>query len=126
MTLHSLPADLRAAIAAAQKKLAFGVVVLDLRELGAFTGFFLLCSGASTPQVQAIHDEIDRELRQLGRRPAHREGYDSGQWVLLDYGSFVAHVFSEHGRVYYDLERLWRAAKRMEIPEPGFAERRAR
>lgn len=126
MTLHSLPADLRAAIAAAQKKLAFGVVVLDLRELGAFTSFFLLCSGASTPQVQAIHDEIDRELQQLGRRPAHREGYDSGQWVLLDYGSFVAHVFSEQGRVYYDLERLWRAAKRVEIPEPGFAERRAR
>ncbi len=126
MTVHSLPADVRAAIAAAQKKLAFGVVVLDLRELGAFTNFFLLCSGASTPQVQAIHDEIDRELQQLGRRPAHREGYDSGQWVLLDYGSFVVHVFSEQGRVYYDLERLWRAAKRMEIPEPGFAERRAR
>lgn len=126
MNLHSLPADVHAAIAAAQKKLAFAVVVLDLRELSAFTSFFLLCSGASTPQVQAIHDEIDRELQQLGRRPAHREGYESGQWVLLDYGSFVVHVFSEQGRMYYDLERLWRSAKRMEIPEPGFAERRAR
>ena len=118
MKLNSLPTDVRAAIAAAQNKLAYNIVVLDLEALSAFTGHFLLCSGASTPQVQAIHDEIEKELDKLGRRAAHREGYNAGQWVLMDYGNFVAHIFSEQGRVYYDLERLWRSAKRIEIPAP--------
>jgi ribosome-associated protein len=127
VNLNALPPDLRAAIAAAQKKLAFGIVVLDLRELAAFTGYFLVCSGASTPQVQAIHDQIERDLiEQHGRRPEHREGYTGGQWVLLDYGGFVVHIFNEQGRAFYDLERLWRSAKRLEIPEMGAAERQAR
>lgn len=126
MNLNSLPPDLRAAIAAAQDKLAFAMTVLDFRELSAFTSFFLICSGASTPQVQAIHDQIEEALEKMGRRATHREGYDAGQWVLVDYGNFVVHIFSEAGRVFYDLERLWRSAKRMEIPEPGMAERRAR
>ena len=118
MNLSTLPADLRAAIAAAQKKFAYAVVVLDLRELGAFTSFFLICSGASTPQVQAIYNEIEMELDKLSRHPAQREGYNSGQWVLADYGSFIVHIFTEQGRVFYDLERLWRSAKRIEIAEP--------
>lgn len=126
MNPNSLPPDLRAALAAVQNKLAFAVVVLDLRELGAFTSFFLICSGASTPQVQAIHDEVEHELEKLGRRAAQREGYNAGQWVLMDYGNFVVHIFSEQGRVFYDLERLWRSAKRIEIPAPGAAQRQAR
>lgn len=119
MKLNSLPTDVRAAIAAAQNKFAFQIVVLDLEEIGAFTGHFLLCSGASTPQVQAIHDEIEMELAKLGRRASHREGYNAGHWVLADYGSFIVHIFSEQGRTFYDLERLWRSAKRIEIPAPA-------
>lgn len=125
MNLNALPPDLRAAISAVQNKLAFAVVVLDLRELRAFTSFFLICSGASTPQVQAIHDEVELQLEKLGRRATQREGYAAGQWVLMDYGSFVVHIFSEQGRVFYDLERLWRNAKRYEIPAPGPAQRTA-
>jgi len=126
VNLNSLPPDLSAAITAVQNKLAFSVVVLDLRQLGAFTSFFLICSAASTPQVQAIHDEVERQLETLGRCVLQREGYSAGQWVLMDYGSFVVHVFSEQGRVFYDLERLWRAARRFEIPAPSAAQRQAR
>lgn len=125
MNLNALPHDLRAAISAVQNKLAFAVVVLDLRELRAFTSFFLICSAASTPQVQAIHDEVEHQLEKLGRRATQREGYAAGQWVLMDYGSFVVHIFSEQGRVFYDLERLWRNAKRYELPAPGPAQRTA-
>jgi len=125
VNLNSLPPDLRAALAAVQNKLAFSVVVLDLRELGAFTNFFLICSAASTPQVQAIHDEVEHELEKLGRRAVQREGYNAGQWALMDYGSFVVHIFSEQGRGFYDLERLWRNAKRYQVPAPVAARRQA-
>jgi ribosome-associated protein len=125
VNLNSLPPDLRAAITAAQNKLAFAVVVLDLRELRAFTNFFLICSAASSPQVQAIHNEVEHQLEKLGRRATQREGYNAGQWVLMDYGNFVVHIFSEQGRVFYDLERLWRNAKRFEIPVLAPAQRTA-
>jgi ribosome-associated protein len=113
----ALPQDVRAAVQAAQSKFAFATVVLDLRELRAFTGYFLICSGASTPQVQAIAEEIEARLEAQGRRVQHREGGRSGQWLLLDYGSFVAHIFHEQARQFYDLERLWRSAARIEIPD---------
>jgi ribosome-associated protein len=107
------------AVEAALAKKAGDVVVLDLRELGAFTSYFLLCTGWSAPQVQAIADEIDRRLTAQGTRRAHREGYNQAEWALLDYGEFVAHIFSEKARLYFDLERLWRAARRIKIAEPG-------
>lgn len=117
MTLDSLPHEVRAAVDAAQSKFAYGAVVLDLREMSAFTGHFLICSAASSPQVQAIASEVEARLDGEGRRPLHREGIRAGQWVLLDYGSFVVHVFHEQARQFFDLERLWRAAKRLEIPD---------
>ena len=110
---------LAAATEAALDKKAAAVVILDLREMNAFTHYFLICTGWSTPQVQAIADEIDRRMTALGVRLAHREGYDPAEWVLLDYGEFVAHIFSEKARQYYDLERLWRSARRIDVPEPG-------
>lgn len=117
MNLDALPPDLRAAVAAAQSKLAFGVTVLDLRELRAFTSYFLICSAASTPQVHAVCEEVLGQLEQRGRRTVHTEGARAGQWALLDYGSFVVHVFHEQARQFFDLERLWRTARRIEVPD---------
>lgn len=117
MKLDSLPQEVRAAVDAAQSKFAFGAVVLDLRELRAFTSYFLICSAASSPQAQAIAEEVDARVEALGQRALHKEGARTGQWVLLDYGSFVVHVFHEQARQFFDLERLWRSAKRLEIPD---------
>jgi ribosome-associated protein len=117
VTTDSLRPELRWALDAAQSKKAAGVALLDLAALGAFTDYFLVCSGLSARQVQAISDEIEEQLGRRGVRYRHREGYDAGEWVLLDYGSFIAHIFHERARLYYDLERLWRAAKRTDFPD---------
>jgi ribosome-associated protein len=114
-------AGLAWAIEAALDKKASGLVVLDLRELATFTNFFLLATGWSGPQIRAIADEIERRLDEHGLAVADREGYDTAEWVLLDYREFVVHIFSERARLYYDLERLWRAARRIDIPESGAA-----
>ena len=124
MNVHSLPQGVQLAIEAAQNKKAAGITVLELSNVGAFTSYFVICTGFSTPQVQAICREVEEQLyKHLGRSPEHREGYASSQWALLDFGSFIVHVFSEQARRYYDLERLWRSAPKLEIPdEPGVAE----
>ena len=105
-----------AAHAAGEKK-ATDLVVLDLRTVASFTDFFLMCTGASTRQVQAISNAIEEGLRKNSKRPLHIEGYSSGEWILLDYGDFIVHVFSPASRRFYDLERLWRDAARVEIEE---------
>ncbi len=92
--------------------------MLDLSSASAFTDYFVVCTGFSTPQVQAICTEIEEQLyKQAGRSPEHREGHRSAEWALLDFGGFVVHVFSEQARRYYDLERLWRYAPKLEIPD---------
>jgi len=123
--LDSLPQGVRLAIEAAQNKKASGIIVLDLSGVGAFTDYFVICTGFSTPQVQAICSEIEEQLEQhLQRAPKHREGYSSAEWALIDFGGFIVHVFSEQARRYYDLERLWRSSPKLEIPdEPGAASR---
>ena len=105
-----------AAQAAGEKK-ATDRVVLDLREVASFTEFFLICTGANSRQVKAISDSIEEQLRKSGKRPLHTEGYSSAEWILLDYGDFIVHVFSGVSRRFYDLERLWRDAKRVEIKD---------
>jgi len=119
VSTDSLRPELRCAVEAAQNKKAADVTLLDLGELGAFTDCFLLCTGFSTPHVQAISDEIEEQLARHGVHPGHREGYNTAQWVLLDFGSFIVHIFSERARHFYDLERLWRAAKRTDFRDPG-------
>ena len=104
-----------AARAAGEKK-ATDTVILDLRDIATFTEYFVICTGASTRQVQAISNSVEEELRKSGRRPSHIEGYSSAEWILLDYGDFIVHVFSAASRRFYDLERLWRDAKRVEMP----------
>lgn len=111
MKLESLPQGVRLAVEAAQNKKAGGITVINLDGHAAFTDYFVICTGYSTPQLQAICNEIEESLyRELKRTPAHREGHRSAEWALLDFGGFIVHVFSEQARRYYDLERLWRAA----------------
>lgn len=112
MTTETLRPDLRTAIDAALDKQAGNVTLLDLSGQSAFTDYFLLCTGFSTPQVRAICDEIEEKLKLRGLRPEHREGRDNAEWLLLDYGRFIVHIFTERLRDYYDLERLWRTARR--------------
>ncbi len=111
MTSETLPAQdlstVRVAVAAALDRKAADVKVLDLDSVSDFTEFFLICSGTSDRQVQAIADGIVKSLREAGHRPLAVEGYKHGTWVLLDYGSLVAHVFAEETRSFYALERLW-------------------
>ena len=121
MNLDSLPNAIRWAIEAAQDKKAAAVTVLGLDGLGAFADYFLICSAESSRQIEAIGETIDERLAQHGMRFRHREGRAGTEWLLLDYGRFVVHVFSVKARLFYDIERLWRSAKRMEIPEPGSA-----
>jgi ribosome-associated protein len=116
--LNKLPPTVRLTIEAMQNKKACGITVLDLSGLGTFTEYFILCTGFSAPQVQAICSEVEQQLhRELHREPDHREGHRSADWALLDFGGFVVHVFSEQARRFYDLERLWRNVPRYEIPD---------
>ncbi|MGE0393992.1 MAG: ribosome silencing factor [Vicinamibacterales bacterium] len=112
-----LPKALKAAVAAAQDRQAQDLVVLDLRKVGGFTDYFLICTGQNTRQIGAIADAIEAAVKEkAGERPALIEGRGRAEWVLLDYFSFVVHVFSRDARAFYDLERLWGNAKRHEIP----------
>jgi ribosome-associated protein len=107
-----------AARAAGEKK-ATDLVILDLRQIASFTEYFVLCTGANARQVAAIADSVEEQLRQVGKRPLHTEGYSSAEWILLDYGDFIVHIFSSASRRFYDLERLWRDAGRIEVKEDG-------
>jgi ribosome-associated protein len=115
----SIPPQVRAAVAAAHEKQAADVVLLDLEGLGAFTDHFIICTGFSARQVAAICDETEKRVEQTGARLLHREGKPGGDWMLLDFGSLIVHVFTEYARRFYDLERLWRSASRLEFAEGG-------
>ena len=118
MKLDQLPEGVRLAVEAAQNKKAGGITVLNLEGLGAFTEYFVICTGYSTPQMQAICNEVEELLyKELKRTPQHREGHRSAEWALLDFGGLIVHVFGEQARRYYDLERLWRAAPKLEVPD---------
>ena len=118
MRLETLPKAVRLAVEAAQNKKASAITVLDLSNLGTFTEYFLICTGFSTPQVQAICSEVEDVLyKELRREPEHREGQHSTDWALIDFGGFIVHVFSDQARRFYDLERLWRTVPKLEVPD---------
>ncbi len=104
------------ALHAASDKKAMDLVLLDLREIATFTDYFIITSGANQRQVQAIADEVVAKLKKSGSPAARIEGYRTAEWVLVDYGDFVVHVFEDKARKFYDLERLWRESKRVELP----------
>ena len=111
----TLPDEIAAAARAAADKKATAMVVLDLRKAQAFTDHFLICNGQNARQVKAIADAVEAALAQDGLTPAHVEGYARADWILLDYFTFVVHVFSPELRRFYDLERLWGSAERTEL-----------
>jgi ribosome-associated protein len=106
-------------VRAALDKKASDILVLDLRNTPAFTDFFVVCSGHSTRQVKAIADGVEEALRAARVRPAHVEGYDRAEWILMDYFTFIVHVFTPQTRAFYSLERLWGDAERIEVSEEG-------
>jgi ribosome-associated protein len=112
---RKLPADVSKAVSAALDKKAQDVVLLDLRGTPAFTDFFILCSGLNQRQVKAIADAVEETLRAAKVRPAHVEGYDRAEWVLMDFFNFIVHVFTPQTRAFYGLERLWGDAEKIEI-----------
>lgn len=111
MTSEATPTQdlstVRVAVSAALDRKAIDLKVIDLDRVSDFTEFFLICSGTSERQVQAISDAIVRALRDAGQRPTSVEGHKNGRWVLLDYGTFVVHIFDQETRAFYALERLW-------------------
>ena len=115
-TLATLSPELLAACRAAESKKALNLKVLDIEEISGFTDYFFICSGTNPRQNHAISDEIGGQLAQLGYKPISTEGYESANWILMDYGDFVIHIFSEESRSFYDLERLWGMAPSIPIP----------
>jgi len=118
MKKNATKAQVTAAIQACLEKKAEELTILEMEKgSGAFTDYFVLCSGTNPRQIQAIADEVELRLKSAGLRPTHVEGYNQAEWILVDYVDFVVHVFSEKARKFYDLERLWKTAKRLEPAE---------
>jgi ribosome-associated protein len=123
---QALKQQIAEAMAACQDKKAESVTILEMEKgSNAFTDYFLICSGINSRQVQAIADEVEERLEKSGQRVTHKEGYSQAEWVLLDYVDFVVHIFSEKARQYYDLERLWKTAKRLEAVDLKKAAKKA-
>jgi ribosome-associated protein len=118
MSKNLLKNQVAEAISACLDKKAEELTILELEKgPGPFTDYFVICSGTNPRQIQAIADEVEERLERAGLRPNNVEGYRQAEWVLLDYVDFVVHIFSEKARRYYELERLWKSAKRLEPAE---------
>ncbi len=119
--------SLKIAVNAADAKKAHDLVILDISRIASFASYFLICTGDSSRQMQAIADEVEKKLKEVGIRPSHVEGYQNSEWILMDYADLVVHIFSKNARAYYDLERLWRDGKKLDAdsflkpaePKPG-------
>jgi ribosome-associated protein len=102
---------LKVALKAVDDKQGRDITILDISEIASFANYFLICTGDSSRQIQAIADEVETKMKENGFRPDHIEGYRNAEWVLMDYFDLVVHVFSRNARAFYDLERLWRDGK---------------
>jgi ribosome-associated protein len=112
-----LPKQIALAVKAAEDKKANELVVLDLRKAAGFTDYFVICSGSNSRQIRAIADGVVEALAADGEKPAHVEGYDRSEWILLDYFDFIVHVFAAETRTFYGLERLWGNAEQIAASE---------
>jgi ribosome-associated protein len=107
LTKRSLPPEIKVSVKAVQDKKGEEILVLDLRGISSFTDYFLLMNGNSSRQNMALYEGIEEELKKINVRPLSVEGKEHGEWILMDYGSFIVHVFSKQAREYYSLEKLW-------------------
>jgi ribosome-associated protein len=124
MKKNELRAQVAVTVRACEDKKATNISILQLdAQASGFTDYFVLCSGANPRQVQAIADDVDQQLSAAGVQPKHIEGYTQADWILMDYVDFVVHIFSETARKFYDLERLWKSATRL---QPADLEKPAR
>jgi ribosome-associated protein len=113
-----LDEPVKLALHCADEKKGVKTTALDLREIASFTEFFIITGGTNQRQVQAISDEIEEQLKkQFSQKPIRIEGYNAAEWILMDYGDFIVHIFEQKAREFYDLERLWRDAKKVDLPE---------
>ena len=110
-----VPRDIERAVRAAEDKKAIDLVALDLRKAAGFTDYFLLCTGNNPRQIRAIADGVMEALAEDGVKPAHIEGYDRSEWILLDYFDFIVHIFAPETRTFYGLERLWGNADKLDV-----------
>ena len=113
LTRRSLPPEVRLSVKTGQDKKAEDIIVLDLRDISSFTDFFVIMAGNSGRQNAAISESIEQELKKSRVMPIGVEGKEQAEWILIDYGSFVVHVFSRQARDYYSLEKLWGDAPRL-------------
>jgi len=113
LTRRNLPQEVKLSVKASQDKKAEDIIVLDLRDVSSFTDFFVIVTGNSTRQNTAIYESIEQELKKGRLMPIGVEGRNLAEWILIDYGSFVVHVFSKQARGYYSLEKLWGDAPRL-------------
>ena len=107
LTKRSLPPEIKLSVKASQAKKGEELVVLDLRGLSSFTDFFVIMHGNSPRQNIALYESVEQELRKKNIRPLSVEGRENAEWILVDYGNFIVHVFSRRARDYYSLEKLW-------------------
>jgi ribosome-associated protein len=117
LTKRNMPPEIKLSVKASQAKKAEDILVLDLRELASFTDFFVIMTGNSSRQNAAIYDGIAKELKKDRLIPIGVEGKELAEWILMDYGSFIVHVFSKQARDYYSLEKLWGDAPRVTFAE---------
>lgn len=105
------------AVKALDDKKGKDIKVLRTADQTTLADYFIICSGASNTQVRALADAVEEALSKAGEEPHHIEGHRGGQWTLLDYSAVVIHVFTEEGRAFYDLERLWSDAKPVDVSQ---------
>lgn len=110
-----LPNDVRMSLKASQAKKGEGMVILDLRSISSFTDYFVIMQGNSKRQNMAICENVERELKEIDIRPESIEGRENAEWILMDYGNFIVHIFSKEAREYYSLEKLWGDAPRLDF-----------
>ena len=113
-TLDTLE-KVKLAVAALEDKKAADIKVLDISEISVIADFFIIATGANEPQIKAMVDNVDEVLSKHGIKPKSTEGYNNANWVLLDYGDIIIHIFDEENRSFYDLERIWRDGKEIEL-----------
>ena len=113
-TKRNLPAEVRLAVKAAQARKGEEICVLDLRDVSSFTDFFVIMHGNSSRQNVALYEGVEEELKRTGVRPLSVEGKENAEWILMDYGFFLVHVFTWNSRDYYSLDKLWGDAPRVQ------------